>query len=90
MYLHKCLGIVASPLLKVPAIRKASEPCERWSQCYAIINSVITRILTKNKRLPLINVINYPLRFRCWVFCLDVFGHPRNEMVLETAFDQLM
>ena len=90
MYLHKCLGVVTSPLLEVPAIRKASEPCKRWGQCYAIINSVFTPISIKNKDLPLINVVKYPLCFCHWVFRFDPFIHPCNEMVLEATFNQLM
>jgi hypothetical protein len=69
---------------------KVSEPRKRWSQRYAVINSVFIPISIKNESLPQINIIKYPLCFRRWVFRFDIFNYPCNEMVLEATFDQLM
>jgi len=77
-------------MLEVSAVGKVSESCKSWSQRYAVINSAVDPISIKNESLPPINVIEYPLCFRGWVFRFDVFSYPFNEMVLEATFDQLM
>ena len=87
-YLHKCLGVIACPLLKVAALLKPPSPGNGGAN--AILCARISRCIENNKNLPSVNLIKYGVCLGFSMFALKILSYPVNKVVFKDTLDQLV
>jgi hypothetical protein len=59
-YLHKSFGVIASPLLEVSALRKATEAWKRGNSCNSAVHILISRaevLMVLDICIPPVNIV---------------------------------